>query len=115
MRKFRMRSEGEFCLGMVTARDKKVGAAEIREEVVQGNCVPDIQDTKTQVQRIAIAAENVIEAASDVEYVARRESRRVAVVIFRAKPGDHDAGCAKVRGGAAVERVAQRGELTSAK
>jgi len=100
--------EAQF--GGVTSRRNKVRSAERAQEVVERFFVGQVDHRKAKAPLVTVAAEQIVMAKGEIEQVARRNPRRVLVVIFRAIGWYADSRGSRVgrTGAAASGGVAQR-------
>lgn len=85
-------------------------SAERAQEVVERFFVGQVDHRKAKAPLVTVAAEQIVMAKGEIEQVARRNPRRVLVVIFRAIGRNRDARGAGSAGAgpAARSSVAQR-------
>lgn len=100
--------EVERNLGSQRARSYIVGAAEGREEVVQGVLVGDIDGCQIEINLVALGVEEVVFAEGGVKQVPRRDAWRVLVVVFGSRRGNADQGRTVLRGRAGCEARGRR-------
>ena len=78
-------------LHLIRARRDEVGAAERRQEVVERFLVREVDDAEPHAHLGLVAVEQVVDAEAEIEQMARRNSRRIGHIVFRAVRRDHDA------------------------
>ena len=81
-------SEVESDLGGQSARGYVVRAAEGGEEVVERVFVGEVDAGQTQAPFVFVAIEEIVLTDRGIEEVARRDTRRVLVVILGTGSGD---------------------------
>ena len=69
-----------------------MSSAKSGQEVVQRFLIGEVHDGEPQAPFVAVAAEDVVVTHSHVEEIARRDARRVLVVVFGPGGGNGDAG-----------------------
>lgn len=80
-----MKSEMEANGARDGARRNVVGTTEGREEIVQRFLVRHIDNGQTETHFVFIAMKDVVMSDGGVEQIAGRDTRRIVVVIFRAR------------------------------
>ena len=72
------------------ARRNIVRSAEGRKEVVERLFVGQVDHRQTRAPLVLVAVEDIVVSDRDVEEIARRDARRIVVVVLRARRGNAD-------------------------
>src|SRR5205085_3451061 len=88
----------------------KVRPAERRKKVIEGHLVGDVDGRKPQGQLLAIRAEQIVRAYTEVEEMTRSDARRIGVVVLCAVSRNAYSQGAAIRRAARKNRTGRRGK-----
>src|SRR5207302_704329 len=92
------------CLYLKSTRCHEVRTAERRKEIIQRDLVCDVDSGESQSHLFVFRAKQIVGAHAKVEQAARRDARRIGVIILSAVRRNSDPQGATVRRSASRDR-----------